>query len=285
MYRTHTCGELRMADINKSVTLAGWVQTIRKFGSITFIDLRDRYGITQLLLNEQLNDQLADQPLGREFVLQAKGTVSERSNKNTNMPTSDIEILVSEFKVLNESAGRGDQYANIKTSISQQPPLLYKIISYIFLPIAALLGLMTLIMFFIALANPVALLPVFMFACVVIYIFCSFVFLQKGMIGGRICKASLREWIKANAYVAICFAVLFLIQSLSALSNPNAIQVLMQEVSTMQQNFPTASTDFFVGIFKGTLYFMLVFSSLLIVHILHTFKLLRIYNSMFQSRQ
>jgi aspartyl-tRNA synthetase len=104
MYRTHTCGELRIADLNKEVTLAGWVQTIRKFGSITFIDLRDRYGITQLLFNEKLNEQLdANQP-GREFVLQVKGKVSERSNKNPNLPTGDIEIIVDEINILNNSA-------------------------------------------------------------------------------------------------------------------------------------------------------------------------------------
>src|SRR5664279_2901917 len=85
MYRTHTCGELRITDLNKEVTLAGWVQTIRKFGSITFIDLRDRYGITQLLFNEKLTEQLDRNPLGREFVLAAKGKVSERSNKNANL--------------------------------------------------------------------------------------------------------------------------------------------------------------------------------------------------------
>ncbi len=104
MYRTHTCGELRIADLNIEVTVAGWVQTIRKFGSITFIDLRDRYGITQLLLNEKLTEHLDKNPLGREFVLQVTGTVSERSNKNKNIPTGEIEILVSEFKVLNKSA-------------------------------------------------------------------------------------------------------------------------------------------------------------------------------------
>ncbi|KAA9041545.1 aspartate--tRNA ligase [Ginsengibacter hankyongi] len=104
MYRTHTCGELKITDVNKEVTLAGWVQTIRKFGSITFIDLRDRYGITQLLFNEKLTEQLDKNPLGREFVLQVSGTVSERSNKNKNIPTGDIEILISEFKVLNKSA-------------------------------------------------------------------------------------------------------------------------------------------------------------------------------------
>ena len=104
MYRTHTCGELRLDKANKEVKLAGWVQTIRKFGSITFIDLRDRYGITQLLFNEQLTEKLDANPLGREFVIEAKGTVSERSNKNPNIPTGEIEILVREFKVLNRSA-------------------------------------------------------------------------------------------------------------------------------------------------------------------------------------
>ncbi len=104
MYRTHTCGELRITDINTEITLTGWIQTIRKFGSITFIDLRDRYGITQLLFNEKLTQSLDKNPLGREFVLQVKGKVSERSNKNKNISTGDIEILVSEFKVLNSSA-------------------------------------------------------------------------------------------------------------------------------------------------------------------------------------
>ena len=104
MYRTHTCGELRISDVSKEVILAGWVQTVRKFGSITFIDLRDRYGITQLLFGEGLNKQLEENPLGREFVLQATGTVSERSNKNPNIPTGDVEITISSFKILNKSA-------------------------------------------------------------------------------------------------------------------------------------------------------------------------------------
>ncbi len=104
MYRTHTCGQLRISDITQPTTLAGWVQTIRKFGSITFVDLRDRYGITQLLFGENLNKELDENPLGREFVLQVSGTVAERSNKNPGMPTGDIEINVSSFKVLNKSA-------------------------------------------------------------------------------------------------------------------------------------------------------------------------------------
>jgi aspartyl-tRNA synthetase len=103
MYRSHTCGELRLNNNNQDVTLAGWVQTVRKFGSITFVDLRDRYGITQLLFSEALNTELEANPLGREFVIQVNGMVNERSNKNANIETGEIEILVETFKVLNKS--------------------------------------------------------------------------------------------------------------------------------------------------------------------------------------
>jgi aspartyl-tRNA synthetase len=104
MYRSHTCGELRLHHNGTQVTLAGWVQAVRKFGSITFMDLRDRYGITQLFFAEDLNIQLDENPLGREFVLQVKGTVIERSNKNPQIPTGDIEIKVDSFTILNKSA-------------------------------------------------------------------------------------------------------------------------------------------------------------------------------------
>ena len=104
MFRTHTCGELGMANAGREVTLAGWVQTLRKFGSITFVDLRDRYGVTQLLLDEDQNAALAATPLGREFFIQAQGTVSERSNKNLQIPTGEIEIKVSKITILNKSA-------------------------------------------------------------------------------------------------------------------------------------------------------------------------------------
>lgn len=103
MYRTHTCGELSASHIGSEVTLAGWIQTIRKFGSINFIDLRDRYGITQLLLGENLTDQLASQPLGREFVIQVQGKVIERTNKNPQLPTGDIEIDVTSYTILNKA--------------------------------------------------------------------------------------------------------------------------------------------------------------------------------------
>jgi aspartyl-tRNA synthetase len=103
MYRTHTCGELRKDQIGQSVTLAGWVQTVRKFGSITFVDLRDRYGITQLLFGEELNKELTDNPPGREFVIQVTGQVAERASKNPQLPTGDIEIKVTGYKILNKS--------------------------------------------------------------------------------------------------------------------------------------------------------------------------------------
>jgi aspartyl-tRNA synthetase len=103
MLRTHTCGELRLEDTGKEVTLAGWLQRSRDLGGMTFIDLRDRYGLTQLAFNMETNAALCQQArgLGREFVLQVKGTVAERSNKNSKMPTGDIEIIVSEIVVLN----------------------------------------------------------------------------------------------------------------------------------------------------------------------------------------
>lgn len=106
MYRTVTCGELRAANAGQTVTLAGWVQRIRKMGGMTFIDLRDRYGITQLAFNQEVDADLCDRAnrLGREFVIQATGTVAERYSKNAHMPTGDIEIIVSALNVLNESA-------------------------------------------------------------------------------------------------------------------------------------------------------------------------------------
>jgi len=99
MYRTKTCGELRLSDAGKTVTLAGWVQRIRKMGGLTFIDLRDRYGITQLAFN---GDKLAlAEGLGREYVLQVTGTVIERASKNAQLPTGEIEIDVQELNILN----------------------------------------------------------------------------------------------------------------------------------------------------------------------------------------
>ena len=103
MYRTHTCGELRLTDAGKTVELSGWVQRSRKMGGMTFIDIRDRYGITQLVFNNESNSILFDEAnnLGREFVIKVKGIVAERSNKNSNILTGEVEILVNSLKVLN----------------------------------------------------------------------------------------------------------------------------------------------------------------------------------------
>jgi len=105
MYRTHTCGELLLKDSGKEATLCGWVQKSRDLGGMTFVDLRDRYGITQLVFNMETDKELCGQArkLGREFVIQAKGKVRERSNKNLKMPTGEIEIEVNELNIINRS--------------------------------------------------------------------------------------------------------------------------------------------------------------------------------------
>jgi aspartyl-tRNA synthetase len=105
MYRTNTCGELTIKNVNQTVTLAGWVQRSRDLGGMTFVDLRDRYGITQLVFNMETNSSLCEEArkLGREFVIQVKGKVTERYNKNPNLPTGDIEIIVDSIKILNAS--------------------------------------------------------------------------------------------------------------------------------------------------------------------------------------
>ena len=105
MYRTKTCGELRASDNGSVVTLAGWVQRSRKMGGMTFVDLRDRYGITQLVFNEAVDKELCERAnkLGREYCVQVTGKVCERESKNANMPTGDIEVIASELNVLSES--------------------------------------------------------------------------------------------------------------------------------------------------------------------------------------
>lgn len=105
MFRTKTCGELRIEHVNQTVTLAGWVQRVRKMGGMSFVDIRDRYGITQLVFNQETNKELCEEAnhLGREFVIQIEGTVAERSNKNSNLPTGAVEVIVHALKVLNNA--------------------------------------------------------------------------------------------------------------------------------------------------------------------------------------
>src|SRR2546430_1283335 len=103
MFRSHNCGELTIKDVGKKVILCGWLHRSRDLGGMTFIDLRDRYGLTQLVFNMETNTVLCEQArkLGREYVLQVNGTVTERSNKNPKIPTGDIEIIVDSFEILN----------------------------------------------------------------------------------------------------------------------------------------------------------------------------------------
>ena len=106
MYRDHSCGELRASHINKEVKLSGWVQKVRDKGFVIWVDLRDRYGITQLIFDEERSSKkLMEEAkaLGREFVIQIHGTVIERSSKNPNIPTGNIEVLVSDLKILNKA--------------------------------------------------------------------------------------------------------------------------------------------------------------------------------------
>jgi len=105
MYRTHNCGELRINNAGESVRLSGWVQRSRDLGGMTFVDVRDRYGLTQLVFNMEENEDLCKmaRKLGREYVIQAIGNVAERSSKNPKMPTGDIEILVNELNILKEA--------------------------------------------------------------------------------------------------------------------------------------------------------------------------------------
>jgi aspartyl-tRNA synthetase len=105
MYRSHTCGELNLKNQGQSITLSGWVQNLREFGKLTFLDLRDRYGITQIVFNAEENEVLYKKALelNREFVVQIKGSVKERENKNLNIPTGEIEIIASDFTILNSS--------------------------------------------------------------------------------------------------------------------------------------------------------------------------------------
>ncbi len=106
MYRNHTCGEIRMENIGQEILLAGWVQRVRNLGGMTFIDLRDRYGLTQLVVDDHSSDEVKNiaATLGREFVLQTRGVVRERSSKNSKIPTGDVELQITELNVLNSSA-------------------------------------------------------------------------------------------------------------------------------------------------------------------------------------
>ena len=160
----------------------------------------------------------------------------------------------------------------------------YRILSFVLLPIAALLSIMILLMLFMTLANPAVLLPLFMIACVVIYVIATFVFLQKGIDQNKICKSSLRDWIRVNAIVSIIFSVLCFTQSIGLLNSPQLLKEQIAQVAIKQPNFPVGSEAMLAKGIKGTLYFMLIFSGILLIHIIYTFRILKVYKHFFSEK-
>ncbi len=157
----------------------------------------------------------------------------------------------------------------------------YKIISYILLPVAALFGLFTLMLLFVAIANPPMLLPLFVVACVVIYVITSFKFLNRGIIRNNECKPGLKDWIKVNGYVAIVFATLMLIQTIAAVQQPDLMSKALDETMAMQPN-QQISKGMLMKMVTGIMYFFGVISVLLLIHIFSTFRLLKQYNHLFR---
>ena len=160
----------------------------------------------------------------------------------------------------------------------------YRILTFILLPVAALIGLITLLGLFVALANPTVLLPLFILACVVIYIISSFIFLQKGIDQNRVCKASLKDWIRVNAIVSVVFCAMFMFQTVGILSRPDLLNDTLQQAMKAQQNIPAGSEIMVMKAVKGMLYFMMIFSLLLLLHILLTFRALNFYKDLFEEK-
>lgn len=161
---------------------------------------------------------------------------------------------------------------------------LYKILTYILLPFAAIFSLLTVVTFFIAIANPAMFLGVFMLAAVTIYVFCCLKFMRQGVSLQRPLTSKLKDWIKVNAYVASPFAIMNLLQSVTIIGKPSMLQEIIKQMTEMQQKagFPTQPAGSYDAMLMGLLYVMLLFSVVLIVHIILTFTLLRKYNDLFE---
>ncbi len=160
----------------------------------------------------------------------------------------------------------------------------YRILSFILLPVAAFIGIITIFMLIVALANPPILLVVFLFASVAIYVIASFIFLQKGIDQKQLCKHSLKDWIKVNAIVSTIFCLLFLLQSVALLSDTKLLNEALQQAITQQQTMMVMPEATYLKILKGVLYFFLIFSSLLLVHIVLTFRIIKTYGKMFMPK-
>ena len=161
---------------------------------------------------------------------------------------------------------------------------LYKILTYLLLPFAAIFSLLTVVTFFIAIANPPMFLGVFMLAAVTLYVFCSVRFMRQGMVMQRALKPKLKDWIKVNAYVALPFAIMNFMQSVTIIGKPLLLQEVIKQMTEMQQNagFTTQPAGTYDTMLMGLLYVMLIFSLALIVHILWTFNLLKKYKDLFE---
>ena len=160
----------------------------------------------------------------------------------------------------------------------------YRVLTFILLPIVAVIGLITVLMLLVAVANPPVFLVVFLFASVDIYVISSFIFLQKGIDQKKMCNHSLRDWIRVNAIVSIVFCVLFLIQSAALLGNPTLLNDAFKQALEQQKELLTAPEETYMKAMKGVLYFFLVFSGLLLVHVIFTFRMLKTYRHMFKEK-
>ncbi len=161
----------------------------------------------------------------------------------------------------------------------------YRILTYVLLPVAAFIGIITIFMLMIALANPSILLVVFLFASVTIYVITSFIFLQKAIDQKQLCKHALKDWIKVNAFVSIVFCMLFLIQSVTLLSDAKLLNEALQQAIAQQQNMMVLPQASYLKMVKGILYLFLIFSSLLLVHIVVTFRFIKAYSQMFKPKE
>ncbi len=162
---------------------------------------------------------------------------------------------------------------------------LFRILTFVLLPVAAIFGFMALLFLLAALSNPAALLFAFLFSCFVIYVFASLTFVSKGIDTAHPCKASLRDWIRVNAYVSVFLGVMFLLNSLSVfLIGPVALREFVAQMLESQPNVPATFTpDFFIRIMKIVSGFMLVVSLILLVHIFLNFRMMKIYRDIFQD--
>ena len=162
---------------------------------------------------------------------------------------------------------------------------LYKILTYILLPFAAIFSLLTVVTFFIAIANPPMFLGVFMLAAVTLYVFCCVRFVRQGISLQRVLKPKLRDWIKVNAYVALPFAIINFMQSVTIIGKPLLLQEVVKQMTEMQQNagFPAQPAGSYDSMLMGLLYVMLIFALVLLLHILLSFSLLKKYSSLFET--